>query len=252
MTPTTNGDSYLRLENAVPVPTAASRITGGHLKTVITHGAMMCLHGDLGLGKTFAVRLTLRDLAPDTTLAFQFPLDHPLGAIKQDLAHALHLEPGPALDRRIRQALAQRPYVLYLDEAQGLSPHALEYIRNLWQDDTLHLAVVFVGALDCRQRLRRRAALASRILIWQRYRPLHPDEVCTVMPQFHPLWRHVSPQDLLWLDDAACRGNFRDWAKLTFLLQADILNDGARLDDGFSRARARRVLEDFDPSDLHK
>ncbi|WP_199921481.1 hypothetical protein [Streptomyces bicolor] len=66
-----------------------------------------------------------------------------------------------------------------------------------------------------------RPGLARRphcILLWQRYKPLTPGEVLTVIPQYHPLWTAVPTDDLLWIDDVVCHGNFRQWAKLTYLM----------------------------------
>ncbi|GAA3493930.1 hypothetical protein GCM10019016_010290 [Streptomyces prasinosporus] len=40
----------------------------------------------------------------------------------------------------------------------------------------------------------------------------------TVIPEYHPLWANVPVDELLWIDDVACHGNFRQWAKITYLL----------------------------------
>jgi hypothetical protein len=114
--------------------------------------------------------------------------------------------------------LSDTPRVLVVDEAQWLDTRAFEFIRELWDDADTRLAVVLVGAETCYQKIKNRPALDSRILIWQRYQPLTPTEVLTVIPEYHPLWADVPADELLWIDDVACHGNFRQWAKITYLI----------------------------------
>ncbi|MGW6898978.1 AAA family ATPase [Streptomyces sp. NPDC054919] len=253
LSPPTPNDHHLSLRGATLRPTRATRLTAAHLKTVIKASGMMCVHGAVGLGKTLAVKTNLYDLAPDTTLRFQYPPDRPLNNFKADLAEALELpddlQPGHrTTERLIRSTLAGQPRVIVLDEAQNLSNHILEYVRDLWTDESNHLAVVFVGGENCYRRIRSRAALASRICLWQQYAPLRPDEVVDTMPSYHPVWADVSPQDLLWVNDLACHGNFRKWATLTFHLQ-EAIEAPDREDSDFSRKLVRSVLADMDSTD---
>lgn len=213
----------------------------------------MCVHGGVGLGKTLAVKTNLYDLARDTTLRFQYPPGLTLSDFRADLIEALglpdDLQPGHrSTERLIKDSLTAQPRVLVLDEAQGLSNHILEYVRGLWDDDRTDLAVVFVGGENCYRRIRRRAALASRICLWQQYEPLRPDEVVDTLPPYHPVWADVSPQDLLWVDDLACHGNFRNWATITFHLQ-EVIDDPERDETAFSRTLVRSVLKDIDSTD---
>ncbi|WP_328674934.1 ATP-binding protein [Streptomyces sp. NBC_00343] len=242
---------YLDLPNARLVPTRTVLRTQKQLQSAIKLRAMLCIHGGVGLGKTLTVRTCLRDLAPDNTLFFQFHRHCPLGDIQKAVAAALDIpDTTRSLTPRIRAALAERPYVLVFDETQGLTTDALEWVRPLWDTDDNRPTIIFVGAEDTRRHLRRRAALASRVTQWPRFSPLHPTEVVQHMPTYHPVWSKVGEEDLLWLDDAACRGNFRDWAKLTSAIQ-EILTERGQPLDAFTRAIAREALATFDPSDLH-
>ncbi|HEY9368765.1 ATP-binding protein [Streptomyces sp.] len=178
---------------------------------------------------------------------------HPLNDFKADLAEALDLpddlQPGHrTTERLIRSTLAAQPHVIVLDEAQGLSNHILEYVRTLWADKSNRLAIVFVGGENCYRRIRSRAALSSCICLWQQYAPLRPDEVVDTMPGYHAAWADVSPQDLLWVDDLACHGNFRSWATLTFHLQ-EVIDDPEHEETAFSRKLTRSILTDMDSTD---
>lgn len=249
MTEPAGGDHYLNLPDAMLVPTRATRTTARLLKTAIRAKAMLCIHGAVGLGKTVAVTTNLRDLAPDNTVR----LDLREGATLSTLRTLLHRElglPGQppttalAIDDALIEALADHHRVLVCDEAQGLSAKALDYLRRLWDHRHVQLTVVLVGGENCYQRIRSRDALASRICAWQQYSPLTPDEVLAAIPTYHPLWADVSPQDLLWVDDNICHGNFRNWAKATFHLR-EALQDDEDI-QGFTRDLMRAVIMDLD------
>ncbi|MFI9833760.1 AAA family ATPase [Streptomyces sp. NPDC051913] len=257
---------YLRLPGARAILTKASEETYANLLTTLRadggNGAIMCVHGGVGLGKTFAVNSHLDELAPHTTLRIKLS-SAKIQALREALYKKLDL-PGqpPAGSTRceaaIKDALRETSRVLVVDEAQWLDTRTFEFIRELWDDDETRLAVVLVGAESCYQKIKNRPALDSRILIWQRYKPLTPGEVLTVIPQYHPLWAGVPTEDLLWIDDLACHGNFRQWAKITYLIQEqqggqdptnpNPTNPAALGHPHYSRDLVRAVLSRLDPT----
>ncbi|MET7574939.1 ATP-binding protein [Streptomyces sp. NPDC005492] len=265
---TGSGYHYMGLPGARAMLTSASAETYANLVTTLKadagKGAIMCVHGGVGLGKTFAVNLHLDELAPHTTLRIK------VGSAKiQALRAALYKKldlPGEAplnstrCEAMLKEALSDTPRVLVVDEAQWLDTRAFEFIRELWDDEDTRLAVVLVGAETCYQKIKNRPALDSRILIWQRYKPLTPAEVLTVIPQYHPIWADVPTDELLWIDDVACHGNFRQWAKITYLLReahGDSGPKGPGLTDPpaplvpYSRDLVRAVLSRLDPTQRH-
>jgi hypothetical protein len=252
---------YLGLPGARAMLTDASAETYANLVTTLKadagNGAIMCVHGGVGLGKTFAVNLHLDELAPHTTLRIKLSSSK-IQALRAALYKRLEL-PGQAplnstrCEALLKEALAEKPRVLVVDEAQWLDTRAFEFIRELWDDEDTRLAVVLVGAETCYQKIKNRPALDSRILVWQRYTPLTPGEILTVIPQYHPLWADVPADDLLWIDDLACHGNFRQWAKITYLIQEQ--GGGTTPDNApgpaFSRDLVRAVLSRLDPTQRH-
>ncbi|MFD6857895.1 hypothetical protein ACFWB0_02820 [Rhodococcus sp. NPDC060086] len=52
--------------------TDALMLTRDNIADVIDAKAMMCVHGDAGVGKTFSVNASLRELAADTVCRVQF------------------------------------------------------------------------------------------------------------------------------------------------------------------------------------
>ncbi|MFK0025644.1 AAA family ATPase [Streptomyces sp. NPDC090798] len=262
---------YMGLPGARAMLTNASAETYANLVTTLNadagKGAIMCIHGGVGLGKTFAVNSHLDDLAPHTTLRIK------VGSAKiQALRAALYKKldlPGEAplnstrCEAILKETLSDTPRVLVVDEAQWLDTRAFEFIRELWDDENTRLAVVLVGAETCYQKIKNRPALDSRILVWQRYKPLTPAEVLAVIPQYHPMWSDVPADDLLWIDDLACHGNFRQWAKITYLLNEAALNphpsgsvaptrpDRPGAGPAYSRDLVRAVLSRIDPTQRH-
>ncbi|MFD4612727.1 AAA family ATPase [Streptomyces sp. NPDC058440] len=268
---------YMGLPGARAMLTNASAETYANLVTTLNadagKGAIMCIHGGVGLGKTFAVNSHLDDLAPHTTLRIK------VGSAKiQALRAALYKKldlPGEAplnstrCEAMLKEALSQTPRVLVVDEAQWLDTRTFEFIRELWDDEDTRLAVILVGAETCYQKIKNRPALDSRILIWQRYKPLTPAEVLTVIPQYHPLWADVPTDELLWIDDVACHGNFRQWAKITYLLREERGGPGMKGPNtagpphqptpydaaaplpAYSRDLVRAVLSRLDPTQRH-
>ncbi|WP_236579627.1 ATP-binding protein [Streptomyces sp. HM190] len=268
---------YMGLPGARAMLTQASAETYANLVTTLNadagKGAIMCVHGGVGLGKTFAVNSHLHDLAPHTTLRIKVG-SAKIQALRAALYKRLDL-PGEAplnstrCETILKEALSETPRVLVVDEAQWLDTRAFEFIRELWDDEDTRLAVVLVGAETCYQKIKNRPALDSRILVWQRYKPLTPAEVLTVIPEYHPLWADAPTDELLWIDDVACHGNFRQWAKITYLLREQHGGPGSKGAGStgptnpptphgaaaplppYSRDLVRAVLSRLDPTQRH-
>ncbi|BDM70258.1 hypothetical protein HEK616_37450 [Streptomyces nigrescens] len=189
---------YLGLPGAHAILTQASQETYADLVTTLNandgRGAIMCVHGGVGLGKTFAVNSHLDELAPHTTLRIKLSSSR-IQALRAALYKKLDLPGDPPTssircETMIKNALSENPRVLLVDEAQWLDTRTLEFIRELW-DDATRPAVILVGAENCYQKIKNRPALDSRILLWQRYKPLNPTEVLATIPQYHPLWANA-------------------------------------------------------------
>lgn len=203
-------------------------------------GAVVCLYGDAGQGKTVALQYALSQL-PHPARARRVHVGvHPtVPELRRVLADALEL--GRRLPRGAGEAdltlvnALRQPRVLVLDEAQRLPGPALEFLRGLWDHPDTNTALVLAGA-GSERALRRVPALASRVLTWELVPRLGPREVATVMAAFHPLWGNVAADDVAWVDEHVGHGNFRTWAKLTSHLTAEIYGKSRAVVD-------RRMLE---------
>ncbi|MFE1907373.1 AAA family ATPase [Streptomyces gardneri] len=217
-------DHYLGLHGANTMGTRAVAETEDRIRKARKHKAIVAIHGNVGLGKTFAVHTVLRRHNPDTTYRLRFRQSPNMSELRGGIWRALDL-PGDTPQsadesgERIKQALEQIPdAVLLLDEVQWLSKTALEYIRDLWGDDEQRAAVVLVGSGNTRQKILSCPALHSRILDWYQFAPLTPAEVLATIPAYHSIWSGSDPELILYTDDHAGHGSFRSWAKLTLHL----------------------------------
>ena len=92
-------DHYLGLAGANVVATDALLALRDNLADVVAAKAMMCVHGDAGLGKTLSVNASLRALAPADVCRVQFRAR----PTQRDIRHVLfdnHACPGIASGAR--------------------------------------------------------------------------------------------------------------------------------------------------------
>ncbi|TJZ99591.1 ATP-binding protein [Actinacidiphila oryziradicis] len=239
---------YLRLSGANTMSTRASRETHDRLASTLKDRGMLCVHGGVGLGKTFAVGVHLEELAPTSTVRLKLSSPN-LDTIRTTLFRRLKLPGEPpgkssGLREAIQNALRETFHVLAVDEAQWMDTRAFEYIQELWDDEHSELAVVLVGAENCYHKIKRRPPLDSRITSWQQYKPLTSTEVLTLIPAYHPAWADVPAEDIRWINTDACHGNFREWAKITYHLHEALSTPGRT----YSRDLIRWIFRHLDPT----
>jgi len=213
-------DHYLGLAGANVVATEALLALQDNLADVVAAKAMMCVHGDAGLGKTLSVNASLRALAPADVCRVQFRARPTPRDIRHVLFDALGISGTPParpieFDALLKDALSERFRVLVCDEAQWLSRECFELWRHLWDDRRTDIAIVFVGGGDCYRVLRREPMLSSRVYVWQEFRRLDREQVLAVIPAYHPVWAGADPADIAYADVHAGHGNFRAWSKIT-------------------------------------
>lgn len=213
-------DHYLGLAGAHVVATEALLALRDNLADVLEARAMMCVHGDAGLGKTLSVNAALRALGPAGVCRVQFRARPTPRDIRHVLFDALGCSGTPPMrpiefDSLLKRVLAERPRVLVCDEAQWLSRECFEFWRHLWDDRGTDIAIVFVGGGDCYRVLRREPMLSSRVYVWQEFRRMSREQVLDVIPVYHPVWADADAELIAYVDAHAGHGNFRAWSKVT-------------------------------------
>ncbi|WP_159041935.1 ATP-binding protein [Streptomyces aureus] len=179
----------------------------GH--TVAARG-IGCVYGDTGLGKTVAVEQALHLLPARVPVWRAVVGVRPgLPQVRAALCEALGLpsgslthRAGPA-DQALAEVLAE-PGVLFLDDAQRLSPPVLDYLRQLWDLPGCAAALVLCGA-GSERALARAAAMRSRVLTWHQVSRLDTQDVPRTLGLFHPVWEDADPADLGRADEQTPR-----------------------------------------------
>jgi hypothetical protein len=217
----------------------------GALADGYAQGRFVCVLGDAGVGKTFAVHAAARrlgELLPLNVGAQPAPAD-----LRACLHKALKLsgeapaDPGAA-DTLIRRALAQGPRIVVVEDADRLSASCFEYLRFLHDDLPQGLCVVLTAQPRGERHLRAQRMLATRTAGWPFIRPLTRDQVPQAVPALHPLWQSVAPQDLQALDARIAGGCLRRWAVLTLHTQRAMAATGTQKpDQSLLQAVADRV-----------
>ncbi|WP_234384928.1 ATP-binding protein [Streptomyces sp. MMG1121] len=222
----------MRLPGAQIVSTRALLTARENVRAAIEAKAMICIYGQAGHGKSFAVNASLRELAPKLTRRIQFRARPSTRDLRHELFHALGLPGRPPshaieFDRMLRTAL-QESWVLVCDEAQWLSKLCFEYLRYLRDDTDSDLTIVFTGGNGCFEMLQSEPMLESRVYSWQEIGRMSLEEVLDVIPAFHPLWAEAEADLIALCDQEAAHGNFRAWAKITHHLITGMRESGRK------------------------
>ena len=207
------------------LPTEAFKLVARDIKDLVSTRAMGVVHGPAGLGKTFAVE---QALAHRTDLPIDLPIcwvSFPGGPNTKQVANALlqeltgvkvdNLNRFVATPQVIEELIRPTTLLLVVDEAQRLNRECIEFLRHLYDHKKTNFALLLVGGDNAWAVLSREPMLRSRIYRRVPFRPLTSKQVCTFIPDFHPLYHGVDAELILLIDDHFAHGNLRDWAAFT-------------------------------------
>ncbi|MBN6040079.1 ATP-binding protein [Amycolatopsis sp. 195334CR] len=220
---------HLDLPGANTLPTPTFQLVDHDVRDIVEHNALAVVHGDAGLGKTFAVQAALERLRHDlrnTTERLsivEVALPHTCTPLRVALSLARRILRTPTPESRTRytlhddilEHLLSTPHLLVIDEAQKLSVYAMDVIRSLYDDSGTKLAILFVGGDGCWQTIRREPMLRSRVFRSRLFRPLPTAEVPDLMRAYHQLYAHADTRLLASIDARHAHGSWRDWAAFT-------------------------------------
>lgn len=209
---------FLRLEHARTLDTDHLLLARRAIRDAESANAMAVVHGEAGLGKTFAVETAL-DETDRPVLWTTFPSKPTPRLIAATLLELLTGRPT-RLDRfrainRLVELLADRDRLLVIDESQLLNGDCIELLRYVHDQPATRFALVLVGGNGTWRVLSAEPMLASRIFRRVRFAPLTRPEICGHLTGYHPLYETVDPELIGWIDDVFAHGNLRHWAAFT-------------------------------------
>jgi DNA transposition AAA+ family ATPase len=209
---------FLDLAGAATLETESYLLAQRAVADAVDANAMAVLHGDAGLGKTFAVEDALA--APRLPLLWvSFPSRPTPRLIAATLLEAITGRPTRldrfAIIRRLVERLTATPAIVVVDESQLLTSDCIELLRYLHDHRTTRFALVLVGGNGTWRVLSREPMLASRVYRRVRFQPLTRAEVLAAIPGYHALYARAEPELIRLIDDLFAHGNLRNWAAFT-------------------------------------
>lgn len=238
---------FLGLAGARTVATPSLTAVEDALVDAYRQRRFLCVLGDAGVGKTFAVRHSAHTRFPTTRLLLQLGARPTPADLRAHLHHALAL-PGtppaaPALaDTLIRRALATRAPIVVVDETDRMPESCFEYLRFLYDATPSGLCVVLIAGQHGAKALHAQQMLATRTARWLTLCPLTRHQIPYAARALHPIWQTVTPKQLRLLDGYFAHGSLRRWALLTHHVQRTLKATGRhRPDPGLLQQTLHRI-----------
>ena len=225
---------FLALQDAETLETDHLVMAERAVRDACQANAMAVIHGEAGLGKTYAVDHALQDTDRPTVWA-TFPSRPTPRLIAATLLELLTGRPT-RLDRfravaRLVELLAERDQLVVVDESQLLTGDCIELLRYVHDQPTTRFGLVLIGGNGTWKVLSAEPMLASRIYRRVRFQALTRTEVLTGLPAYHPLHRNCPTELLGWVDDTFTHGNLRHWAAFSLSATQLAKENGTRVLD---------------------
>ena len=213
-----SGHFYAGLADAQVLQTRPYQLAQLAIADLVESRTIGLIHGDSGLGKTFAVRDASKQQVVKTCW-FDFPGRTSTKAIVKGLVEGVTRvrQDGTRaqLEERLDDALAEEPWLFVIDEAQRLYAESIEFLRHIWDSPSSQLSLLLVGGNGCWEVISRYPMVLSRLHRRIRFGPLTQEDVIAYIPQLHPIYRKADPAVLAFIDGEYAGGNLRNWANFT-------------------------------------
>ena len=141
------------------VDTYISRKIAATVRLAVDRGAMALIRTPSGCGKTASIRKLHRERYPERSIYLQVGAVHTnKTALQKEIARQMGLsDAGNFSDvfQRVKRVMAQsyipgvaRGWVLFADEAFGLSPKAINLLRHYSDDEQMRVVVVLIDTYE--------------------------------------------------------------------------------------------------------
>lgn len=209
---------FLGLEGAHTIKTPNLKATTDAVDDVVKELAIGVIHGEAGLGKSYATAWSIAQ-QPLPTFTFDFPartsMKRITGVLLRDITGVPHSGERYDLSDDLLDELGREPRLLVVDEAQRLGHESIEYLRWLHDDSDSKFALLFVGGNGCWELLRRYPMLRRRVYRRVEFQPLKREAVQKMIPRYHAIYLHANSHTIDLIDRRFARGNFGHWARFT-------------------------------------
>ncbi|MEV4420535.1 ATP-binding protein [Patulibacter sp. NPDC049589] len=212
------GKHFLDLQGAALLRTPFWVIGRESLHQTVAHRAIGAITGPPGAGKTFL----LDSVQPEfdlPVLRFEPGEDPTMLSITEQMLLELTGDAGGNRVSKHKKArplieALRTPRIVIVDEAQRMDRKCLDHLRFLYEHRESNFTLILAGGEDCWARIGAEPHLRRRIFRRTFFRYLNLDEVRTLLPKYHPVWK--TEQDVIdVVDSHFAQGMIGNWASIT-------------------------------------
>ena len=184
----------------------------------VRHRGILLISGPTGSGKTFAAAQALATYKQAVVYALFDGQANPNEMAREILRNATGCtHKGRREDLRDQCVKTfQRATILVIDEAQHLHRSCMFFLRYLHDRPEADLAIILIGTAEAAIKLDDNSTLASRTRKCP-FRPIQLDVLLAAIPNYHPVYRNFSADDIQRVYDCYARGDLRRWADFAIL-----------------------------------
>jgi len=183
--------------------------------------AMTLIYAPTGVGKTVVGLTAMEVYGKDECCRVKCPPEPNPRTIANLIASAVtgyeHDETRSRAGGVFVKTMTEHRKLVILDEAQWLSLRCLHFMR--WAHDEVPggFPLLFIGGPRLKEQFWRDPQLRRRILNPTPMRPLSKAKLVGTIRQWHQLYAEAPDELILEMNDKACKSNFGNWAKVTYV-----------------------------------
>jgi DNA transposition AAA+ family ATPase len=222
-----NGGTPLNgTESAQPVRTTfCYRRASQLIKDAVLLNEIVMLHGDAGLGKTFAAHEVASTVGRRVASVHcrrgwttRELVKHLLRKVSGNELRKGRPSESSMLDDLV-DLLEPGGWLLLVDEAHYTGTDGLETLRWLKDELPKSFGLVLVAASNLYQEACTKAMLRSRVARNLKFERIPAADIPKVLGEYHPLFAATDDELLRYLDVEHANGNWREWARLLQAVQ---------------------------------
>ena len=194
-----------------------------HLALSLRVRQPVLIWGDVGLGKTSAVRWTLGQLVggefAEITFAQNPNRRENIAAVHDALRGFPGVGTAASIERATKRWICDHPFVLVVDEIETIALDRLAMLRTLMDHPGSQLVLVLIGSKEARGRITADPRFMSRLLTDVAFSPMGKEATYPAMREYHPAYREMPRTTLREIYELRTRGEWRAIAKFTACLE---------------------------------
>ncbi|WP_026912018.1 ATP-binding protein [Patulibacter minatonensis] len=213
-----NGKHFLDLQGATLLRTPFWVIGRESLHQTVARQAICAITGPPGSGKTFLLD-TVQPEFDRPVLRFEPEEDPTMLSITEQMLFELTGDEGgkrASKHKKVRPLIEalRTPKIVIVDEAQRMDRRCLDHLRYLYEHRESDFCLILAGGEGCWARIGAEPHLRRRVYRHTAFRYLNLDEVRTLLPKYHAVWK-TEQRVIDVIDSHFAQGMAGNWASIT-------------------------------------